>query len=255
MKKYFFVIADYQDYRREFFENITRARNKEYCHLHGFEYIELNKIEEPFRGNITWHKFKSILDLADEGTFKEGDIVVHLDADMCIVDGSVSFATNKTFTYAIDSCNTHCMGFYSLKLNEWGYDLLRNILDEKRYNSLKDQETVDSFEKMSSFWEIFKEQASWYSLAGIKRHSWYPFMKMKHFGFHSEKTEFTLYELNDLYRNVEILPETWNVTCVPEEDGKYIFYINPSRREDTIIRHFVGGRRWLISYFQKKMIV
>ena len=41
MKKYLMVIARYKDWRQEFFETHMSPKNKEYCELHNFEYIEI----------------------------------------------------------------------------------------------------------------------------------------------------------------------------------------------------------------------
>ena len=249
--RYLFVIVNYPDWRQEFYEKNMRIRNKEYCHKHNFEYIEFNGDDNPFRGHPTWWKFSKVRDFINDGTLKEGDTLTHLDADMCIVDDSVALVSNKSFTYAIDSCNTHCMGLYSLKVNEWSVEMLDNLLSEERYDKYKDYKTTGSMNEFSSFWEIFREQASWYSLAGIQRHSWIPFFLMSHYGWHSEHREDTIYSLEELYKNVEILDTNWNVTHIPEEDGDDQFYMNPTQRDQTIVRHWAGGRRWRKEYFER----
>jgi|TARA_A100001391_G_scaffold98323_1_gene65189 hypothetical protein len=251
MKKVLFTIARYEDQRQDFFEKYTRPKNKRYCQKNGFEYIEYNDDGHKHRDSLTrsWDKFGKVRELMEDGHLKPGDIVTNIDADMCLVDEDCPLVTNKTFSYAIDSCNTHCMGAYSLKINEWGMNLVRLILDEDRYNKYKDHKTIGSMGEMSSFWEIFGEQASWYSLAGIKRHSWVPFVLMPHYGWHSETNEDTVYSLKELYENVEVLDPNWNVTHIPEEDGQDQFYMLPTRKEDVIIRHFAGGRTWRADYF------
>lgn len=251
MNKYLIVIAAYDDWRQEFYATYTRPHNKQYCLKHNFEYLELSKndIGNGFRNVPTWNKFSSILDLINNKTIKHGDIITHIDADMCIKDDSISIHCNKSFAYAVDSCNTHCMGMYSILVNDWSYELLNNILCEKRYNKFKDKVTTGSMNEQSSFWEIFREQASWYSLAGIQRHSWTPFILMKHWGWHSDKNEDIIYSLNELYQHVEILPTCFNVTHIPVEDGQDKFYMIPTRQEDTVIRHFAGGRQWRKEYF------
>lgn len=251
MTKYLIVIAAYNDWRQEFYETYTRPHNKKYAYKNNFEYIELsrNEIQNGFRNVPTWNKFSSVLDLINKGFIKNGSIITHIDADMCIKDHSVSLQSNKSFSYAIDSCNTHCMGMYSIFLNDWSYQLLQNILSENRYQKLKDKITIDSMNEQSSFWNIFREQASWYSLAGIQRHSWIPFICMSHWGWHSNADEDTLYSLDELYKNVEILPSCWNVTHLPEEDGNDQFFMIPVKNEHVVIRHFAGGRSWRKEYF------
>ncbi len=250
MKKILFVIANYPDERQSFYETYMRPNNKKYCDKHGFEYYEFNGNEEIFRNHPTWWKFSIVRDMIEDGYLKREDVCTHIDADMCIVDHSVGLVSNKSFSYAIDSCNTHCMGLYSLRVNDWSKELLNNILDDKRYEKYKDLKTIGSMNESSSFWEIFREQASWYSLAGIQRHSWTPFILMKHYGWHSNKNEDTVYSLEELYKNVEILNTNWNVTHIPEEDGQNQFYMIPTKPEHTVVRHFAAGRQWRKEYFK-----
>ena len=253
MKKYLFVIARYQDWRQEFYEKYSRPKNKRYCHKHGFEYIEFNEDAHAHRTSLTrsWDKFGKVRELIEDSIVKEGDLVTNLDADVCVVDESVPLVSAKSFTYAIDSCNTHCMGLYSLKINDWSQRMLDMILSEERYLKFKDLQTMGSMGEMSSFWEIFGEQASWYSLAGIQRQSWTPVLLLPHYVWHSNKTEDTVYSLEELHQNVEILDPNWNVTHLPEEDGDDQFYINPTKKEHTIFRHWAGGRRWRPEYFNE----
>ena len=254
MRKFLFVIVNYSDWRQEIYEKNSRPKNKRYCHKHGFEYIEFSENSNANRSSLTrsWNKFGKVRELIENGTAKEGDIVTNLDADVCVVNEDIPLISNKSFTYAIDSCNTHCMGLYSLKINDWSVGMLDMILSEERYLKFKDHKTIGSMGEMSSFWEIFGEQASWYSLAGIQRHSWTPFLLMPHYGWHSEANEDTVYSLEELYKNVEVLDPNWNVTHIPEEDGDDRFYMLPTRKEDTIMRHWAGGRKWRPDYFENK---
>ena len=250
-KKYLMVIAKYPDWRQDFFEKHMSPRNKEYAKLHDFEYLEYTENIEWWRGNPTWLKFKIVQDLIDEGTLKDGDIITHIDADMCIAKLDKPLITNKTFSYSIDSGNTHCMGFYSLKINDWGKQLVNLILDEERYNSLKDVKSIhDYFGHFNSFWEDFREQASWYSLAGIKRHSQKTFWKIKDYGWHSEKNEWTKFTLEELYEHVEILPTSWNVTEMKGE-SPCNFLINKTFYGNVRIRHFAGAQEWREEWFDR----
>jgi hypothetical protein len=253
MKKYLIVVAAYTDWRQEFYEKYTRNNNKKYCLKHGFEYIEHNEIKEPFRGSFVWNKFYNIRNMIKDDFLKDGDIVSQIDADMAIVDHSIPFQTSKSFAYAIDSCNTHCLGAYTISINSWSRELIENILSEERYRKLNNKITTGSMGEQSSFWQIFTEQASWYSLAGIQRHSWTPFLLMKNWGWHSCVDEDTVYSLEELYQNVEIFPTTWNVTHIPEEDGNDKFYMIPTQKEATTIRHFAGGRKWQKEYFNENI--
>lgn len=248
-KKYLMVVANYPDYRQQFFETYMSPRNKEYCKIHGYEYLEYIGPYQSFRDHPTWWKFTIVRDLINNGTLKDGDILTHIDADMCIYNLDVSYPTNKSFTYCIDSGNTHCMGSYSIRVNEWSKNMLELVLDDNRYENLKDKITLhEYFGHYDSFWSVFREQASWYSLAGIKRHSNIPFYNLAHYGWHSAKDEWTVYSLEDLYKNVEVLPTCWNVTEMPGESGCH-FNINNVERKDVIIRHFAGGQPWRKEWF------
>lgn len=253
MSKYLIVIARYNDWRQQFFDTYFSPRNKEYCDKWGFEYIEIRNEThlEIFRGNPTWWKFSIIRDMIKSGKLKDGDIVTHLDADMAIVDMDKEYITSKSFSYSIDSGNTHCMGNYSIKINDWSKKMINLILDDNRYHKLNNVITQHpGLLHFSSFWHEFREQASWYSLAGIVRHSWEPFWNLPNFGWHSDKNEETVYSIDELHEHVEILPTTWNVTeMVGETDGT--FNINKVDIKDVIIRHFSGGQPWRVEWLKK----
>jgi hypothetical protein len=250
MKKYLMVIANYPDHRQNFFETYMSPRNKEYCKIHNYEYLEYIGPQKDFRDHPTWWKFTIVRDLISNGIIKEGDKLLHIDADMCIHKLDIDYPSNKSFTYCIDSGNTHCMGSYSIIINDWSKSMVDLILDDCRYEKLKDVITKhDYFGNYDSFWNIFREQSSWYSLAGIKRHSNIPFYNLSHYGWHSDKNEWTVYSLEELYKHVEILPTCWNVTEMPEESGCQ-FNINSVNREDVVIRHFAGGQPWRKEWFE-----
>jgi len=247
--KYLLVIASYNDWRQDFFEQYISPRNKEYCKKHGYEYL-VSDGGKLFRSNPTWWKFTIPLKLIQEGVLKENDKLVHLDADMAIHKLDEEYPCVKNFSYAIDSGNTHCMGNYAMKINEWSLNLVNMILDEKRYQIFKDIPSVhEYFGYVNSFWSEFREQASWYSLAGIKRHSNEPFWNLPNFGWHSDNINkhWVYYTLKELYENVQIIPTKWNVTEMEgETDGKFL--INKVSREDVVIRHFAGGQPWRKEY-------
>lgn len=248
-KKYLLVTANFKDWRQEFFIKYMSPRNKEYALIHNFEYIELLDVDINFRDHPSWLSFKLVSNLIKDGTIKEGDIVTKLDADMCVVDMKKEYVTKKSFTYSIDSANTHNMGSYSMKINEWSNELLDNILSESRHKQLLEFESRhDYFGNTDSFVKSFREQASWYFLAGITRHSQKSFFKMPNFGWHSDHTKFTHYSLKDLYKNVEILPTEWNVTLSRgETDCRFL--INKTKFKDTIFRHFAGSNQWSPEWF------
>jgi len=246
MKKILFVIAKYDGFKQKIFDEIISPRNASFCEKHGFKYVEIkNNIDLPLeRYNPTWWKFTILRDLINSGKVSDGDIVTHIDADMYFVKEDVSLETDKSFSYAICSGNTHCMGWYSIKINDWSRNLINNILSEERFQKLYNKITIhDRFKTHSSFWHEFREQASWYSLAGIKRHSDKPFWEYSNNGFHSEPNEDVVYSLDDLEKHVSIFPTEWNVTEW-ENESACQFNINKVKREDVILRHFAGGQSW-----------
>ena len=247
MKKILFVIAKYNDNRQKIFDDIISPRNKQYCEKHGFKYVEIKNETQLnlFRNNPTWWKFTVVRDLLDSNKLKDGDVVAHIDADMYFVKDDVSIETPKSFSYAIDSGNTHCMGWYSLKINDWTRNLVKNILSDERFNKLNDKVTIhERFQSHSSFWHDFREQASWYSLAGIKRHSDKPFWEHTNNGFYSQYDENVIYSLDELKENVHIFNTEFNVTEWEGESGCQFNINNTVKREDVIIRHFAGGQDW-----------
>lgn len=249
MNKFLLVFANYADYRQQVFEKYMSPRNKLFCDIHKCEYLEYTQNIKKYRDNFTWSKFFEVKNLLDDKTLKDGDVLIHLDADMCIVKPDISLETNKSFSYSIDSGNSHCMGWFSIKINDWSRKLIDLILDETRYENLKDKQTIHpAFNRMSSFWSEFREQASWYSLCGIQRHSWIPFWNLSNYGWHSDKNEDTVFSLEELYDNVGIFDTKYNVTEMDgETDGKFnIIKTNPN---DVIIRHFSGGQLWRTEWF------
>jgi len=252
MKKFLFVIARYNDHRMVDFDTKISPRNKEYCNAHGFKYIEVrNDSHLPiFRGNPTWWKFTILNEAIDSGKVQDGDIVTHLDADMYIVKMNKPYVSGKSFSYSIDCGNTHCMGNYSVTINEWSRKLIKNILSEERYRKLNNVDTLEpTSNTISSFWQNFREQASWYSLAGIQRHSWTPFFELPNLGFHSHQTEDTVYSLQELQQHVEPLPSTWNTTH--DYDSQDRFNINKVQEKDVIIRHFAGHQPWNVDKWKQ----
>ncbi len=250
MRKILFVIANYPEKKQCFFEENYSKRNEKFAELHGYDYL-VSKGGDLVRGNPTWWKFTLVRDMISSGELKDGDKLVHLDADMRIDKFEQDYPCNKSFSYAIDSGNSHCMGNYAIIVNDWTKNLIDLILSEDRYKKLNDKQSVhEYFGHTNSFWHEFREQASWYSLAGIKRHSNDSFFSfIEHgwhtYGWHSAKDEDTVYSLEELYDNVEILDPAWNVTEIPGESS-CIFNINKVEKENIIIRHFAGGQEWRI---------
>jgi len=248
VKKCLLVIARYKDERQEIFEKYISPKNKDYCFKHGIEYLLIDNSEnlELVRGNPTWWKFSILQKLIKGGYFKDGDLFSHFDADMVIVKPEKEYTTNKSFSYAIDNGNTHCMGNYCLKINDWSIDMIDKIMDEEFYQS----------NKHKKHWQEFREQAAWYSLCGIKPHSWESFLDLPHYGFRSEKEQPSVYDYKQLHTHVEIKTPEWNNTLLSEEADNPIsqmleqYNINKTLAKDCIIRHFAGGQPWRKEYFE-----
>ena len=246
--KFLLVFASYSDSRQDFFNEWMSPRNKEYCRIHGVEYIEITSNLVPFRGNLTWLKFTKIREFIQSGKFQLNDEVVHIDADMCLIHPEIEFPCPKSFNYSIDSGNSHCMGCFSLKINDWSIKMIDLILDETRFNELNDRVSLhEAFGYTNAFWHEFREQASWYALAGVKRHSWVPFTELPDYGWHSSG-DLPTYSLEELYEHVGVLPASWNVTEMEGESGCE-FLINRTERNEVLIRHFAGGQKWREEWF------
>lgn len=254
MNKYLLVIARYQDERQEIFEKFISPKNKDYCFRHGLEYLLIdNSVDLPLvRDNPTWWKFSLLQKAIKAGNIKENDLFVHFDADMVIVKPEYEYTTSRSFSYAIDSGNTHCMGNYCMRINDWTVDLVNNILDEDFYQQNKN----------TKHWQEFREQAAWYSLCGIIPHSDIPFSHKPFYGFgqttEGQTTEpiHPKYSIKELMDHVEIKDARWNTTLLSEEADNPVsqmleqYNINKTPAKETIIRHFAGGQPWRKEYFQ-----
>jgi hypothetical protein len=253
MKKIFLVIADYKDEKQDLFENKISPINEAYCLKHGFEYMFVKKDTPPMiRDNPTWWKFTILQELLDKNQLNDGDVFTHLDADMVIVDDSTSYQTSKSFSYSIDNGNSHCMGNYTMTINDWSRKLVENVLKDEPLKKMHDDP------EWRSYWAtgggVMREQGVWYILAGIQPHSWVPFPDLPNSGFHSKTTPEPVYSLEELEEHVEIRGPEWNCTLLAEEADDYIsqslqkYNIVRSKKEDIIIRHFAGGQRWREEY-------
>jgi len=249
VKKYLLVIARYKDERQEIFEKFISPKNKDYCFRHKLDYLLIdNSVDLPlFRGNPTWWKFTVPCALIRGGNIREGDLLVHFDADMVICKPEYEYTTSRSFSYSIDNGNTHCMGNYCMRINDWTVDLVDKILDEDFYQKNKD----------TKHWLEFREQAAWYSLAGIHSHSWTSFFELPFYGFNGrENSENIAFGIKELMSRVEIKDARWNTTLLAEEADDPVsqmlqqYNINKTPKKETIIRHFAGGQPWREEYFR-----
>ena len=252
--KYLLVIATYPDDRQRQFEEQHSPRNKKYCSLHRFKYIEVNSLnwipEKCQQRHVFWYRWFFIQYLMNNGFLKDGDIIAHLDADICIVNGKLSFVPpkGKSFAYAIDSCNTHCMGAFTIKVNDWSRGMVDNLLNEERWEKFKD----------TPFWKMFHDQASWYSLAGIKSIFGDPnqlgWDNFPYLGWGSDIENKAVYSIEELIENVEILPVEWNVTTWRKNNVYFRFPTKTEKKEDVIFRHFASKVKWEEEWAKIKMI-
>jgi hypothetical protein len=240
MKKILYVIADYKDNRQNIFDTNYSIKNKQYADKWGYEYKVFKNLP-PFRGNPTWFMFTVLRDLMSN-SLQDGDVVLKLDADMCITNMSEDYYTGKSFVYSIDNGNSHCMGSFSMTINPWTRKLVNDILDDRTYDKYKEH----------PFWQTFREQAAWYFLAGIQQHSWTPFFDLPNNGFHSKIWDSNTYNLENLIANVDVKDSTWNNTLLAEEaespQERFLqkYNINRTEKKDCKIRHFAGGQTWRI---------
>jgi len=245
MKKILFSVADYPNQKQDFFDNHISPRNKEYCEHHNFEYRTYKQIDTG-RTNPIWNKMFVATDII-RNELSDGDVLTVLDADMVIVKGDKPYETEKSFSYAIDNGNTHCMGNYTFRINDWSRNLVEKITDEDFFQKYKNV----------SSWTQWAEQAAWYYLAGVPRHSWIPFMALSNGGWHNEDYGCERFTIDELYDNVEIRGPEWNTTLLEEEQDDNVsrslqkYNIVKSKKSDTIIRHWAGGQPWNLKYFEK----
>ena len=132
MKKIFLVIANYSDDRQDFFDKKISPINKRYCDKHEFDYVVSSGIDTG-RESPIWQKFFSVRQFLNEERLSDGDKITVLDADMVFVSDHESYETKKSFSYAIDNGNTHCMGNYTITINKWSRRMIDLVLDEERY--------------------------------------------------------------------------------------------------------------------------
>lgn len=247
----------YTGWKLDYFRKYMAPRNKRYCELHGYKYIETSPetlhVSQifpgvPDRDNIMFFRWQVFKNAIETGMVKDGDIINHFDCDVYIAQPYKKFETTKSFTYAIDSGNTHCMGIFSMKINDFTKKLIDAITSRDRFEALKNYPLFK--EDVGQYVPFYAcDQHAYYHTAGIKPHSWVSFLNMPNFGFHSCKTEYTIFSLDELKEHVEILGPEWNTTHLIEEtgeNGKPNYYdIVHIEKEKVINRHFAGGQPWL----------
>jgi len=242
MKKILLCVAAYEGDKKDFFERYISPRNREFAEVQGYEYVEI-KERSDFRHCLNWDKPFHIKRMIDDGTVKEGDHITVIDADICIVDATKPLWSEKPFTYAIDSCNSHCLGYYSIKICDWSVKFFNNLIDDDLYKrNLHDGR-----------WG-WAEQAAFYHLAGIEFDYTKSFFQYPNYSYGSCPNADTIYTPEELIENIEVRDQNYNVTYVEShlDPPSYlsIYYHNHNRFEDIVLRHWGGGQMWNERYFE-----
>ncbi len=266
MKKFLTTFALYDDDKKNLYETHVKPRFERYAKLHGLKFIEFNhanfkpKILHPefgdasrygpgnlFRENLHFNRWVLFKKLLDDNNINDGDIIYNFDADIFIKEMNEYFEPDKTFSYAIDSGNTHCFGFFVLKINEFSRKLIDNIINRERWLKVSEYDFFTENGNKKTKLHI-NDQWMYYTCAGIKPHSWISFHDLDNLGFHSYPTEHTVFSLDELKENVNVLPTAWNVTSKfqdTEPNGEpNIYDINRVPKDKIIFRHFASGQLW-----------
>ena len=267
MKKFFTTFALYDDpYRQYMYEQFIRPRFEKYAKMHDLKFVEMNKInfniktlhpEFDIKENLHFNRWLLFKELLDNEKVKDGDIIYNIDADIFIKDYNQFFIPERSFTYAIDSANTHCFGFFALKIDDFSRKLIDNIISRDRWLGLRNFEFFNEHDNRTERIHI-ADQQMYQTCAGIKPHSWTSFFELPNLGFHSYVTEFTVFTLEELQEHVQVLPVEWNTTMLIEETGdpttgqRNRYDINHTTRDKVIMRHFAGGQPWLYQEWERE---
>lgn len=262
MKKIFLTMPHYTGERLSLYKKYMEPRNKAFCKLHDYKYVAtspdtltvtqlLDGIAP--RDNFMFFRWKVIKDAIEAGTLKDGDIVTQFDCDVYIAQLKYNFETKKSFTYAIDSGNTHCLGIFSLRINEFTKRLIDAIICPQRHYKCSRYPLFTENGNHDTLYYA-NDQHAYYHIAGIKPHSWKSFLDLPNYGFHSLTTPNTLFTLKELLDNVEVLGPEWNTTHLVEETGDNgkpnTYDIVRTTRDQVIYRHFAGGQPWLCQQWE-----
>lgn len=250
MNKFFISIGRFSGEKERIYNTYLSPRNKQFCNLHNIKYISVDNSIKLNLAEIYNHhyiRFWIIKQALDSGKIKDGDIVYHYDADIFIAKLDKCIEPKKSFTYAIDSGNTHIAGMFCMIINDFTRKLIDLYLNIENVEKAKRILVYNEHNKREE--PMFAhDQYMFYHYAGIKPHSWESFWDLPHRGFHSCVTPLTEFSIEELEDNIEILPTPWNVTHLVEETGDNgkpnTYDINRCKKEDVINRHFAGGQTW-----------
>jgi len=259
VKKFLTTFALYDDiYKQDLYNRFIKPRFQKYASLHDLKFIELNKSnfeakhhhpEISLKENLHFNRWLMFKDLIDKNILKDGDIVYNFDADIFIKNYNAFFIPDKSFTYALDSGNTHCFGFFVLKITPFTRTLIDNIVSRERWLKLREFVFFNEHDNKHETLHI-ADQQMYQTCAGIKPHSWQSFEELENKGLHSYVTEHTIFSLPELLENVTILPVEWNTTHLIEETGNVEqnirdkYDIIHTTRDKVNFRHFAGGQPW-----------
>lgn len=258
MKKYLITLAEYPDQRQFLYETYNAPRLKKYADRHGFKFIQVtpDKLQIPFpivlshdpnndkRFSRWWFIQKAI----NDGAIKDGDIVSYVDCDVFIAKLDEPLITKKSISYAIDSGNTHNTGVFSLKVNDYTRKLIDTILSKERYELLRNKPVYK--ENFNGYFPLYDhDQDSYYHAVGLPAHSWTSYYELPNYGFHTRPDD-TVFTLQEILDNTDVLPVEWNVTHLVEETGDSsgkpnMYDLVRTTKDKVIARHFAGGQSWL----------
>jgi hypothetical protein len=256
MNKFLLTLAEYPDNRQQIYTQYASPRFKKYADMHDFKFIEVTPDKWRCPAKMVMHddpdndkrfsRWYFIQKALDEGAIKDDDIITYFDCDVYIAKPEIPLITNKSFSYAVDSGNTHCTGVFSLKVNDYTRKLIKEIISNERYQKLRNKPRWK--ENFGASYPLYDhDQDAYYHIVGLPAHSWESYYDVPNYGFHTEKED-TSFSLEEILDNTEILPTEWDVTHLVEETGDNgkpnTYDINRTTKDKVIARHFAGGQKW-----------
>lgn len=238
-----FQIADYTGFRQEIFQQYFSPRMRQWAEHHGYAYRVVKG--QRYRGRPNWDKLLEAKKLLD--AMPDGEKVLMIDADCVVVRGEYFPPSRKALTYVCDDFGSHGTSLMHFVAGSWTRKVVNLLLDEDLYQKHKHE----------PLWQMWCDQAAWYTIAGIELADGRPAgtgdfcQKVVANELFSPDTRLTREEL---LANVEILPPDWSCASPVEERT----CIEQWRRVNTsattaIVRHFCGAQQWLVDYAKKPL--
>lgn len=147
MKKYLLTAAIGKHEQR--FKEMHDSRFNEYARHWNFEYIpHFAPLDLEPHSNLYWSKMKLILQLLN--ATNDGDLIVWLDADVCIVQGDIELTTSKDVGITFDvrsssnppdlsddlifGLNRLNVGVMAVRSNDFTRKFFKNVFDNTRFD-------------------------------------------------------------------------------------------------------------------------